>query len=56
MIFTYSELENLNLDPHHKVKVLYADGSYSYDSTFRWVTGVYKNFIKHDEIIFEIDI
>ena len=53
-LLTYEELIKLDLDPHHHVNVIYIDGTYTYNSTFRWVKGVYACFSQNTCIRFEV--
>ena len=55
-LFTYEELIKLDLDPHHPVNVIYIDGTYAYNSTFRWVKGVYAGFSQNTGIRFEVEV
>ena len=53
-LLTYEELIKLDLDPHHPVNVIYLDGTYAYNSTFRWVKGIYVGFSQNPCIRFEV--
>ena len=53
-LLTYEELIKLDLDPHHPVNVIYIDGTYAYNSTFRWVKGIYVGFSQNPCIRFEV--
>lgn len=53
-LLTYEELIKLDLDPHHPVNVIYIDGTYAYNSTFRWVKGIYVGFSQNPGIRFEV--
>lgn len=55
-LFTYEELAHLDLDPHYPVNVVYLDGTYAYNSTFRWVKGVYVGFNQNSNIRFEVEV
>ena len=53
-LLTYEELIKLNLDPHCPVNVIYKNGTYTYNSTFRWVKSVYAGFSQNSAIRFEV--
>lgn len=51
---TFNEFLQLNLNP--KTVVLVEYDNYTYVSTARWVSAVYKNFPKLDEIRFSVEL
>lgn len=55
-LISYKELCDLKLDPHAKIEVhqFFNSYTYIYISTYRWVTSIYRNFIKNNEIMFKI--
>ena len=55
-LITYEDLVKLDLDPHCPVNVIYIDGTYTYNSTFRWVKGVYVGFSQNTGIRFEVKV
>ena len=55
-LLTYEDLVKLDLDPHRPVNVIYIDGRYAYNSTFRWVKSVYAGFSQNTGIRFEVEV
>ena len=53
-LLTYEDLVKLDLDPHCSVNVIYIDGTYAYNSTFKWVKSVYVGFGQNSVIRFEV--
>ena len=53
-LLTYEDLVKLDLDPHCLVNVIYIDGTYAYNSTFKWVKSVYALFSQNSVIRFEV--
>ena len=53
-LLTYEELIKLDLDPHCPVNIIYIDGAYTYNSTFKWVKSVYEGFSRNSVIRFEV--
>ena len=55
-LLTYEDLVKLDLDSHCPVNVIYIDGTYAYNSTFRWVKSVYAGFSQNTGIRFEVEV
>ena len=53
-LLAYEDLVKLDLDPHCHVNVIYIDGTYAYNSTFKWVKSVYAWFSQNSVIRFEV--
>lgn len=54
-LITFDELCKLRLNPKTPVIVHYLFKiKYSYKSTYKWTSSIYKNFIKNNEIMFEV--